>query len=349
MRVAPVNSPSSPRPRRTAALLAATLLGGAALTACSSEGGADTAGGTIRIVTSTTVYSDIARMVAGADATVEAVITDPTADPHSFEAGPADAARVADADLVVYNGAGYDAFVDRALASTDGTPVVRAVDEFDRVTATAVPGHDHGHEGEKGHDHSVNEHVWFHLPTVSAVAERVADELADLDPGNAQAYRDNARGLTDGISALEESVDAIHDRGHFSYAQTEPIGAHLFEMAHMHDETPRGFLAAIEDDTDPAAADLTGVLDLLRGGKVDFLAFNTQTETAVTARVRDTAVEADVPVVELAETLPVGTDYLTWMTGIVTDLSDALEGVEAAPAEHDNAPTEHGSATAGGH
>ena len=84
------------------------------------------------------------------------------------------------------------------------------------------------------------------------------------------------------------------------------------------------------DDTDPSAADLAAMLDLVSEGRVAFLAFNTQTVTPVTSRVRDAAEEADLVVVDLTETLPEGSDYVTWMTGIVDSLSSALAG--ATPA-----------------
>lgn len=333
----------SPLPRRLGVLAATALFGGAALTACSAgDSGAAGSGDGPSIVASTTVYADIARQVAGPDADIESVISDPNADPHSYEASPSDAASVATADLVVYNGAGYDAFVDQALATDPDVPVVRAVDEFARVTATTVEGHSHG-DDEAGHSHdsdsdsdtTSNEHVWFSPSTAAAVAEQVAEELALLDAENAAQYRENAQGFADAVAPLEEQIDAIHDRGHFAYAQTEPIGAHLFEAAHMHDLTPHGFLASIEDDTDPSASDLSATLELMRGHEVSFLAFNTQTETPVTARVRDTAQEAGVVVVELTESLPDGEDYLAWMTGIVEDLTSALDGARpAADAGH---------------
>lgn len=344
--------PRSPHPRlvRSAALTVAALVAGGVLTACGSGGGSG--GGAVsgsatdgpNVVASTTVYADIAQQVAGANATVESVISDPAADPHSYEASPAAAATVATADLVVYNGAGYDAFVDRALGNAGDVPVVRAVDEFARVSGDTVSDHTHddqaadGSEGghsddadntddaDHDHDHEsgTNEHVWFSLPTAAAVAGRVAEELATLDAEHAEEYRDNARRFADALTPLEDQLDAIHDRGHFSYAQTERVGAHLFDTAHLVDLTPPGFLSSIEDDTDPSAADLAATLDLLSERRVAFLAFNTQTETPVTARVRDAAEEADLVVVELAETLPEGTGYLPWMTGIVDSLASAL-------------------------
>lgn len=326
-----------PRLPHPLALLAAAVLGGGALTACTSgDGSAGSSTGDPRVVASTTVYADIAKQVAGDNADVESVISDPTADPHSYEASPSDAAAVTAADLVVYNGAGYDPFVDMALENTDDLPVVRAVDEFERVFDETVARHDHGDNGAHGHsDHDgVNEHVWFSLPTAAAVAERVADELAELDREHAQYYRTNAQRFSETLAELEGRLHQIHDRGHFPYVQTERVGGHLFDAAHLTDLTPRGFLAAIEDDTDPPAADLSALLDLVSERRVAFLAFNTQTETPVTARVRAAADSADVVVVEVAETLPEGSDYLTWITAIVNDVSDALDGATPESGGH---------------
>lgn len=346
------------RTSRAVALLATAALGVGALAACGGDSdSAPASGDGPTVVASTSVYADLVEQVAGGNVTVETVISDPTADPHSYEASPADAARVARADLLVYNGGGYDAFVDLALDSAPELPTVRGVDEFAHATGQAAPehSHDHGshdHEAEAdahgeaddnghgadadadghAHDASANEHVWFSLPTAAAVAERVAEELSELDPEHASDYQANARTFRDALVPLEAQLDEIADRGHFPYAQTERIGAHLFDAAHLDDLTPRGFLSSVEDDTDPAAADLAVMLTLLDERQVDFLAYNSQTETAVTSRVRDAAEKADVVVVDLTETLPDGVDYLTWMRAIVEDLTSALAG--ATPEDH---------------
>lgn len=326
---------------RATTLLVTALLGAGALTACStSDGATDPGADGPEIVASTTVYADIAEQVAGGNATVESVISDPAADPHSYEASPADSAKVATADLVVYNGGGYDSFVDLALENADGVPVVRAVDEFARVTGEDAPEHSHDddddhddHDHDHAHDPATNEHVWFSLPTAAAVAERMAGELAAIDPGNAEEYRANARGFAESLTPLEEALDQIHDRGHFDYVQTERVGQHLFDTAHLTDLTPHGFLNSVEDDTDPSAADLAAMLDLLTERRATFLAYNAQTETSVTARVRTAAEEADLVVVDLSETLPEDADYVSWMTGIVDEISTAL--ADATPEDHD--------------
>ncbi len=52
--------------------------------------------------------------------------------------------------------------------------------------------------------------------------------------------------------------------------------------------------------------------------------YNPQTETPVTRQIRATAETAGVPVVQMTETLPEDTDYLTWMGSQVNALAKAV-------------------------
>lgn len=79
---------------------------------------------------------------------------------------PADAAAIVDAELVIYNGGGYDPWVDQVLA---GHPGVQAVDAYSLL-------------GAVGDDDAPNEHVFYDPNVAKAVAATIADRLADLDP-----------------------------------------------------------------------------------------------------------------------------------------------------------------------
>src|SRR5690349_17989868 len=96
------------------------------LTACGSAAGS-TDPGTLRIVASTDVWGDVAAAVAGPHARVTSIITDPSADPHEYEASARTRLEVSRADVVVENGGGYDDFMHRLVSGTKAT-VVDAVD-----------------------------------------------------------------------------------------------------------------------------------------------------------------------------------------------------------------------------
>lgn len=324
----------------TAALAALTL------TACGSSGpaapGAAAADGAVTVVASTNVYGAIAQAVGGDGVTVESIISDPAADPHSYESTPADAVTVAGADVVVLNGGGYDEFMPGLIAASGGEPVVVDVAELsgleeaeEAAVGAAAPAEqdDRSHEGEahsdeEAHAHGeFNEHVWYSLPTVAELAGRIATELGTVDAANAATYTANAETFAAGVTELQERVAGL-GAGGGDVAVTEPIPGYLIETAGLTDVTPPEFAEAVEEDTDPPAAVVAETLALFTPGTVRALIVNAQTQTPTTDQVRNAAEAAGVPVVEMSETLPEGTDdYLAWMNAQVEALAVALAPV----------------------
>ena len=122
------------------------------------------------------------------------IVNSAAADPHSFEASPADAASIADASLVVYNGGGYDHWVDDVLAAHPG---VASVDAYSLLN----PG--------PGEPQPANEHVFYDLDTAKAVATEVGDRLAGTDPAHAADYRANAQTFNRGADAVQQIERAM--------------------------------------------------------------------------------------------------------------------------------------------
>jgi zinc/manganese transport system substrate-binding protein len=267
-------------------------------------------GSELSVVASTNVYGSIAEAVGGGRVAVASLITDPAADPHSYESTPADAATVARAAIVIVNGGGYDDPVQALVTAAGGTPTVLEV-------AALAPG-------------ATNEHFWYDLPLVQQLATRLAADLGAADPAHAGEYVANAEAFAARVGELAERVRAIgaaHPGARV--AVTEPVAEYLVAEAGLIDGTPPEFARAVEDDVDPPAAVVAQTLQLFTGEPVRALIVNGQTRTATTDQVRQAAEAAGVPVVEVSETLPAGTDYLAWMGGQVDALAGALDGGEA--------------------
>lgn len=272
------------------------------LAACS---GSSSASGKPTIVASTDVWGSVAAAVGGPDVEVKSIIDSPAVDPHSYETSPADAAAIRDAALVVYNGGHYDEFAEKAAAGR-GKPSIAA---FDLRSAPS----------------DENEHVWYDMKTVDAVAGRIADELGRIDPGHKQAFTDRAAGFRArlaGISAITAKAAAAHPKT--PVLQTEPLAHYLLLAADTDDRTPHAFEEAVEQGTDPSPADLAAVRDLLTGKQVRALVYNIQTEDKTTKDVAATAKSAGVPILEVTETLPANTDFVKWQTDNATALAAAL-------------------------
>ncbi|MQY18050.1 metal ABC transporter solute-binding protein, Zn/Mn family [Nocardia macrotermitis] len=286
------------------AVIALGVATAATLTAC---GTSKNDSGKPSIVASTNVWGSVAAAVAGSDAQVSSIISSPTDDPHSYQTTPEDAAKIHDADLVIYNGGDYDEFAEKA-ADGRGKPTI---DAFKLRPAAAAQDE--------------NEHVWYDVKTVAAVATKIAAELGSLDKAHAQAYTDRAIQFDSklkNITAITDQIATAHPKA--PVLQTEPIAHYLLLAADADDRTPHPFEEAIEQGTDPAPADLAAVRDLLNNKQVRALVYNIQTEDKTTQNVAATAKAAGIPVVNVTETLPEGTDYLGWQTQNANALAAAL-------------------------
>ena len=263
---------------------------------------------TLTVVASTNVWGSIVGAVAGPGVEVRSIITDPAADPHSYESTPADAAAISAADLVVANGGGYDEFVDRVTASDAGVKA-KTIEAFD---LRSDPSTD-------------NEHVWFDAAAVKGVVGQVVDRLAAAEPAQADALRGRGAAFDQQVDGIEGRLAAIGQaRPGVQTYSTEPIAFYLLRSAGMTDVTPESFLEAVENETDPSAASLVEVGDGLTARRVGLLVFNPQTETPVIEQLRTRATDAGVPVVDVTETLPAGQDYLQWLDGNRTALARAV-------------------------
>jgi zinc/manganese transport system substrate-binding protein len=284
----------------------------------------------VPVVASTNVYGSIVQAIGGDHVSVESLIDDPAADPHSYESTPADAAAVAKAKLVVVNGGGYDDFLTRLVDSSGAKPTVIDVAGLSGLVPAEEQHAEEQHAeeaGEEEHAHGeFNEHFWYSLPTVQKVATQIATDLAAADPADAAEFTANAQAFNARIADLIGRAEAVGKaQPGVRVAVTEPVPGYLVQTAGLTDVTPHEFTEAIEEDTDPPAAALQETLALFSGGQVRALILNAQTETPSTDQVRDAAQTAGVPVVEVTETLPEGvTDYATWMGGQIDALARAL-------------------------
>jgi zinc/manganese transport system substrate-binding protein len=315
------------------ALATASVLAAAGLAGCAATPTADD--GRVSIVASTNVYGDIAAQIAGDAADVTSIITSAAQDPHSYEASAQDQLAIADADLVIHNGGGYDAFID-TLLDASGSADVEVLDavEISGLAPEDADAEDDEHaddadeEGDDdGHGHvaGFNEHVWYSFHSMEALAGEIAEHLGDLDAANAATYDANYTEFAAGIEALEERAHELHEGFEGTgVAVTEPVPVYLLAELGLDDLTPEEFSEAIEEGADVPPLALDDTLQLIADGAVALVAYNEQTAGAETEKVRTAAEAAGIPVVSFTETLPDGADYLSWMTDNLDAVASAL-------------------------
>ncbi|WP_240629586.1 metal ABC transporter solute-binding protein, Zn/Mn family [Specibacter cremeus] len=300
---------------RPAALAGLALATAVALSACggatASQGGSGAsrvgADGRIGVVASTDVYGSIVAAVGGAKVDVHSIITDPAADPHSYEATAQDKLAVSKAALGVANGAGYDDFFTNLAAGV--------LPAKDIVTVAATPGLDAAAP-------NFNEHLWYSLPTMATLADTLATRLSAIAPADAGTFTKNAAAFKATLGGLQSRLAVLKKKndGGAGVAITEPVPLYLLQEAGYSNKTPEAYSKAIEDGSDVPPLVLKETTDLVKSSAVRFLAYNAQTEGPQTAEVKKAAESAGKPVLDFTETLPAGQDYLQWMDANVSSL-----------------------------
>jgi zinc/manganese transport system substrate-binding protein len=260
-------------------------------------------------------YADVIRQIGGQYVSVAAIMSDPSVDPHSYEADTKDAALVAGASLIVENGLGYDDFMDKLAAaspSSNRTVIVAAQVLGDQATTS-------------------NPHLWFDPKTMPQVAAAVAQALEAQMPSQAQYFAGRLATFDNSLSEWNTDLaDVQQGYAGASVAVTEPVADYMLQAAGMNIKTPWGLQAAVMNGTDPSPQDVQIQENLLRERQVKAFIYNQQAVDDVTTALMKLAKDNNIPVVGVYETMPPGLTYQTWMEQETNNLLKALkDGVSA--------------------
>ncbi|MFH5823489.1 metal ABC transporter substrate-binding protein [Georgenia sp. AZ-5] len=287
---------SACRAGATAAAAALTLA------ACSSSGGGG-ATDAVHVLASIYPLQYVAETVGGDNVEVDS-LTPPGVDAHDLELAPRDVAELGDAGVVLYL-SGFQAAVDDAvaqaspahaldvagLAGTAGAATdAHAEDEAHTEEGSHAEDEAHTEEGSHAeaesqdadaHDHSGDPHFWLDPTRLAAVATGVADELAEVDPGNADEYRANAEKLAGELAALDgELADGLAACEVRTIVVAHEAYGYLTERYDLEQVGVSG----IDPESEPSPARLAEVAEVVRAEGVSTIF----AETLVNPEVAET-------------------------------------------------------------
>lgn len=172
--------------------------------------------GRARVVASFFPLYDFTRNVAGDRADVSVFIP-AGVEPHDWEPTPQSVAQAESADLLIYNGAGFESWIadinpQNAVDATAGLELLAATEEHEEEE----------HEGEE-----FDPHVWLDPVLAKHQVTAIRDGLVRVDPENADYYSANAASFSAELDELDafirselsscEKTDFIAFHSAFSY------------------------------------------------------------------------------------------------------------------------------------
>ena len=292
--------PKLPTRATRRALLAFAL----AIAAAAPVRAADTG---IAVVAAENMYGDIAAQIGGAHVAVTSLISNPSQDPHLFEASPSSVRAIAGARIVILNGADYDPWMEKLIKTTPNAQ--RGV-----VSAAAIMGRKPGD----------NPHLWYDPATLPRVAEAIAKALTAADPAHAADYAANLAHLTAAIKRIDARVAALGEKYKgVPVTATEPVFGLMAQAIGLTMRNER-FQLAMMNGTEPTAHDLAEIERDLKERRVKVLIYNAQVSELMSTRLRARAAASKIPVVPVTETLPSGMHVQDWLMSELDALDKAL-------------------------
>jgi zinc/manganese transport system substrate-binding protein len=205
----------------------------------------------IRVVASFSILGDFAKNVGGERVEVTTLVGR-NSDAHVYTPAPADAKKIADAQLVIINGLGLEGWLPRLLQSSGSKAVV--VTATDGITPLKTGSAD-------------DAHAWQSVVNAKRYVINIRDAMVAADPADAAVFRANADGYLAKLDGLDRDVRA-------AVAQIPPAhrrvisthGAFRYFAAAYDIE----FIAplGISTDSEPSARDIADIITKIRTLKI---------------------------------------------------------------------------------
>jgi len=184
-------------------LLALFLLLTVAVTGCGTTSPTDRDANTVRVTASTGMIADLAQNIGGDVVRVEALMG-PGVDPHLYKASQGDIAKMADADLVLYNGLHLEGKMidvfERIGRDKKAVAVGAVIPQEKLLFPEAFEG-------------NPDPHIWFDVQLWMLATDAVRDALIQVAPEHKATFEANATQYKKQLESLDayarEQIAAI--------------------------------------------------------------------------------------------------------------------------------------------
>ncbi|MGW2909419.1 metal ABC transporter substrate-binding protein [Streptomyces asoensis] len=254
------------------AVAAATALGLATLSACSSDSAAAANTDKFDVVASFYPMAFLAERIGGDHVHVTS-LTEPGQEPHDLEISAKQTAALQESDAVLYL-KNLQPSVDDAVAQSE------IKTKIDAASLTTLEKHGNevgGHAAE--HDDHENEelagldpHIWLDPVRYSQVAEGVGKAFEKADPGHAADYRTNTAALVKELGALNtQFVNGLADTKTKVFVTTHAAFGYLAERYGLTEES----ISGLDPESEPSAARVKELEKMARADGVTTVFYET--------------------------------------------------------------------------
>lgn len=292
------------------ALVALVML---AAGACGRAGGESGASEGPDVIAAFYPLEFVAAEVVGRHATVTN-LSPPGVEPHDLELAPDQVRSLAQADLVVYIGGGFQPAVEDLIDELSGIPTIDALDTQGELI-------EDGNEDPESEEGTADPHVWLDPSRLASLGDVIASEMSEVDDGNADVYEDNAADLAGALNELDEEFSAaLEDCERNELVVSHEAFGYLTDRYGLEQVGVSG----IDPESEPSPGRVAEVAELARERGVTTIFFEEQVAPDIAQVIAD-EIGARVEVLDPLEFKPEGdSDYLDVMRSNLDSISAAL-------------------------
>jgi zinc transport system substrate-binding protein len=255
----------------------------------------------VTVVASIYPLYDFATKIGG-DRVQVVCLLPPGGEPHDWEPSPTDIAGLAAAQVLVYNGAGLEPWLESLPESI--TANILMTEASAGIELLPLPGQHSGRDP----------HVWLNPLYALREAENICAALSSVDPANAAYYEANLADLRAEFLALDEEFrDALAGLVQKDIVVTHAAFAYLTTAYGLRQVALEGMAA----ESDPTPARMAEIIEFVQAGKIKFVFY----ESLTTQKIAQTVAEAsgaDIAALRSLESVSAadqaaGNDYMALM------------------------------------
>jgi manganese/zinc/iron transport system substrate-binding protein len=171
--------------------------------------------GKLKIVTTTTMITDMVQNIGGDKVEVKGLMGSGV-DPHLYKASEGDVSKLFNADVIIYSGLHLegkleDIFEKMRKQQKKTIAVSDAIDKTGLISSEYFAS-------------SYDPHIWFHIGYWKQATQFVIDELKKIDPENAESFEKNGQTYIAKLDTLLTEITAV--------VNTLPVEKRILVTAH---------------------------------------------------------------------------------------------------------------------
>lgn len=262
----------------------------------------------IHIIAAENFYGSVAKQIGGDFVQVRSILNQPDQDPHLFSLTPSVAKALEQGNLIIYNGLGYDPWIQNLLSVGSAT------------TRTVICVADLMHKKE-----GANPHIWYDLDTMSVYAKALSDFLIKNDPKHQKAYQSHYQQFIaqqQNLRLLIKQIKAQYND--ISVIATEPVFGYMAQALGFRMQGI-SFQLSMMNGVDPSPKQVQDFQRQLQQRRVKLVFYNSQVSSPLVLHLLQQAKLFGIPVVGVMETQPMHTTYYQWMRDQLKRVEYALD------------------------